>query len=156
MNNINQEKNVIHFEGPKTNEDFNGPNIHDIDPYDAIRRAILSMDKDKKEENPVRKLPDNITIIKNSKVIEFTLNSTDPYDIGQKLYRSSIVTLKYGLNVLVGPNGSGKSTILRILRDDLNHSNYKFYSYDNLHNGGSNSVAKAGLYRDFTHIAGIL
>ena len=142
MNNINQEKNVMYFEGPKTDEDFNGPNIHDID-------------EDKKKEEKERKLPDSIKI-KNSKSIEFRLNSTDPYDIGQKLYRSSIITLKYGLNVLVGPNGSGKSTILRMLRDDLNHSNYKFYSYDNLHDGGSNSVAKAGFYGDFAHMAGIL
>lgn len=155
MNNINQEKNMIYFEGPKTNEDFNGPNIHDIDPYDIIRRSILSIHEDKTKEEKERKLPDSIKI-KNSKSIEFRLNSTDPYDIGQKLYRSSIVTLKYGLNVLVGPNGSGKSTILRMLRDDLNYSNYKFYSYDNLHDGGSNSVAKAGFYGDFAHMAGIL
>ena len=139
-------------------EDFTKPNIHDLDPYNVIHRAIISMHNENKEkerefklENE-RKLPDSIKLI-DSKNIEFTLPDRDPYCTGEKLYKSPTIRLKYGLNVLVGSNGSGKSTILRMLREDLDRNYYRFYSFDNLQDGGSNSVSKAGLYGDFYHMS---
>ena len=142
-------------------EDYNKPNIHDLDPYDALQRSIISTHAERQEKEREfkleyeRKLPDSIKII-DSENIEFSMPDRDPYCTGEKLYKSPIVRLKFGLNVLVGSNGSGKSTILRMLREDLNRNNYKFYSFDNLSDGGSNSISKAGYYGDFLHMGRML
>lgn len=148
------EENIIRFEGPTTEEEYRGPNIHDIDPYDALARSILSYAAERQQER-VRKLPESIKI-KNDKTIEFTLNSDNPYCSEEKLFKSRIVRLKYGLNVLVGPNGSGKSTILRNLREDFDHNNYTIFNYDNLHDGGSNSVSKAAFMNNIGFMSSML
>ena len=148
------EYNVFTVDLPETEEDYRKPNIHDIDPYESLIRNLGKLEH-KEVKKPVRKLPDSIKLI-DSENIEFTLPDVDPYCSGEKLYKSPTIRLKYGLNVLVGSNGSGKSTILRMLRGDLDRNNYKFYNFDNLHDGGSNSISKAGFYSDFVHMGRML
>jgi GTPase SAR1 family protein len=148
------EYDVFTVDLPETEEDYKKPNIHDLDPYSTLIRNLGKLEH-KKVKIPDRKLPDSINI-KNPEVIEFTLHDVDPYCVGEKLYKSPIIRLKYGLNVLVGRNGSGKSTILRMLREDLSSNNYEFYNFDNLHDGGSNSISKAGFYNDFAHMSRML
>ena len=151
-------ENKIYFVKP---EDYSKPNIHDIDPYAAIHRSIVSMhaeNQEKEREYKIeleRKLPDSIKII-DSENIEFSIPDRDPYCTGENLYKKSIIRLKYGLNVLVGSNGSGKSTILRMLRESLDGNYYKYYSFDNLSDGGSKSISKAGFLGDFAHMSRML
>lgn len=47
-------EDTIYFNGPVSEEDYKGPNIHDIDPYDALLRArleILAQNQQKEEKN---------------------------------------------------------------------------------------------------------
>jgi hypothetical protein len=40
-----------------------------------------------------------------------------------------------------------------MLREDLSSNNYEFYNFDNLHDGGSNSISKAEFYGDIVHMS---
>ena len=94
--------------------------------------------------------------LKEDQTIEFTLSSVDPYGTDEKLFKSPVITLKYGLNILVGPNGSGKTTILRMLRAELDSKNYKYFSFDNLKDGVSHSVSEAVFRSDFGFVNSVL
>ena len=122
---------------------YNEVNIHDIDPYYALANSLLKK-KGKTHIVYSRVMPDSISIKDN--IITYSLSSKDPWDNGEDLYKSKIIKFKYGINVLVGPNGSGKSTILKLLKETLDSNYYKYFSYNNMIDGGSNSISKAGLY----------
>ena len=64
------------------------------------------------------------------------------------LYQKSMITLKPGVTVLVGCNGSGKTTLLRHLKDSLTNNKIPVVSFDNLHDGGSNSIRSASFIGD--------
>lgn len=69
------------------------------------------------------------------------------------LYHRINVTLKPGITVLVGCNGAGKTTFLKQLKRKLEKEKTPFLLYDNLKDGGSNAINKAGFFEDFSFIA---
>lgn len=59
------------------------------------------------------------------------------------------VVLNSGVTVLVGCNGIGKTTFLHQIRDRLKDHDVPYIEYDNLHDGGKESVSRASFYCDF-------
>lgn len=80
---------------------------------------------------------------------KFTLVQ-DYYEEGFNLYKNKIITIKEGVTVLVGCNGIGKTTLLHQIRDSLKKKKIPCIIFDNLCDGGSNSVSKAGFYGDLS------
>lgn len=70
----------------------------------------------------------------------------DWYDSGEKIYNKSSVEIKDGLTVLCGCNGCGKTTLLHQIKNALTKENIPFLHFDNLLEGGNNSVS-ASLWR---------
>ena len=66
----------------------------------------------------------------------------DYYDTGSNLYKKKTIEIKHGVTVLVGCNGIGKSTLIHQLKGRLKKENIPFISFDNLHEGGSDSVSR--------------
>lgn len=54
---------------------------------------------------------------------------------------------------MVGCNGAGKTTLLNNIEEQLKREKVPCYSYDNLHEGGSNSVGNALLYENISLVA---
>ena len=67
----------------------------------------------------------------------------DWYDSGEKIYNKSSVQIKDGLTVLCGCNGCGKTTFLRQIKNTLEKENIPFLNFDNLLDGGNNSVSES-------------
>ena len=65
----------------------------------------------------------------------------DPYDAGFSPTKPKEIELKPGLTVLVGCNGAGKTTLLRNIKEHCDSAKIPCMMYDNLHDGGSNSVS---------------
>lgn len=72
----------------------------------------------------------------------------DPYDSGWSLTKPKEILIKPGLTVLVGCNGAGKTTLLNNIKEQLNCEKVPCYVYDNLHDGGTHSIANAISYED--------
>lgn len=72
----------------------------------------------------------------------------DPYEEKKYIFKRKTITIKSGLTVLVGCNGSGKTTLLQILKEKLDDEEIPVIYYDNLHDGGLNSLGKSMLYGD--------
>ena len=70
-----------------------------------------------------------------------------------RLYRRANITLNPGLTVLVGCNGIGKSTLLYQLENSLKKDNIPVIRFDNLNNGGHNSIAEAAFYGNFDFVS---
>lgn len=68
----------------------------------------------------------------------------DYYEEEQNIYDKSSVDLKPGLTVLVGCNGSGKTTLLHQIKHYCTKNEIPVLEFDNLHEGGSNSLSAAG------------
>lgn len=83
---------------------------------------------------------------------KFTLIK-DYYDEGLDLYKKKTIEIKLGITVLVGCNGIGKTTLLHQIRDNLKKNNIPYVLFDNLKDGGSNSVSEASFYGDFEFMA---
>lgn len=83
---------------------------------------------------------------------EFTLVK-DYYEDGISLYKKETITITSGITVLVGCNGIGKTTLLHQIRDRLKEYKIPYILFDNLKNGGSNSISKASFYGDFGFMA---
>lgn len=64
----------------------------------------------------------------------------DFYDSGEKIYSKASVELKEGLTVLCGCNGCGKTTLICQIKGTLAKENIPVLSFDNLTDGGSNSI----------------
>ena len=67
----------------------------------------------------------------------------DPYDDGFNVCTRKEITFEEGLTVLIGCNGYGKTTTLLNLKEMLRKENIPYYMFDNLHDGGSNSLSAA-------------
>lgn len=67
----------------------------------------------------------------------------DYYDTGSNLYKKKTIEIKPGITVLVGCNGIGKTTLLHQIKDNLKKENIPYILFDNLKNGGSNSISEA-------------
>ena len=79
--------------------------------------------------------------------------SKDPWDIGENLYTKTSIIFNPGLTVLVGCNGSGKTTLLRFIEEELRVNKIPVVTFNNLVDGGSNSMAEAGLFGDMRFVA---
>lgn len=88
--------------------------------------------------------------------LSFRLSSTDPMDVGRRLYRKKSIDLVPGLNVLVGPNGAGKTTMLKCIRGILEKNNLEIFEYDNLKKGGRNALSSAAFFGDITSMAKLM
>ena len=77
----------------------------------------------------------------------------DYYDEGFNLYKKKTIIIKPGVTVLVGCNGIGKSTLLRQIKDNLKKENIPYITFDNLKDGGSNSISEASFYGNFGFMA---
>jgi len=67
----------------------------------------------------------------------------DPYESGFTPTRPKEITIEPGLTVLVGCNGAGKSTLLLNIKEEMKKQDIPCHYYDNLRNGGSNSLESA-------------
>lgn len=66
----------------------------------------------------------------------------DPYDSGFSPTKPKEIELKTGLTVLVGCNGAGKSTLLKNIKEHCTDNKIPTIFYNNLHDGGSNSISE--------------
>ncbi len=77
----------------------------------------------------------------------------DPYNNVFDLYKRRKIEIQPGVTVLVGCNGIGKTTFIHQIEDELKKADIPYMEYDNLHDGGSNSVSEAGFNEDFAFLA---
>ena len=71
----------------------------------------------------------------------------DPIDCGRELYLKTFVQFKPGVTILVGCNGAGKTTLLNVInRSFKNDKETVCIHYDNLRDGGQNSLSSAVFY----------
>lgn len=67
----------------------------------------------------------------------------DPYGEGFTPTRPRKIEIQPGLTVLVGCNGAGKTTLLDNIEEQLKEEKIPHFLYNNLNDGGSNSVSNA-------------
>lgn len=67
----------------------------------------------------------------------------DPYDSGFSPTKPTTINIEDGLTVLVGCNGAGKTTLLHNIKEEMKKQNIPCNLYDNLRDGGSNSLSEA-------------
>lgn len=74
-----------------------------------------------------------------------------PY--GEPLFPRNGFPLPQGLTILVGCNGSGKTALLREIREHLKSKpDFSIAYYDNLRDGGSSAVSKAGFFGNMRQV----
>ena len=67
----------------------------------------------------------------------------DVYDNGMNIYKKGSATIYPGITVLVGCNGSGKTTLMRIIKEKLTEHKIPLIYYNNLSDGGNDSMQEA-------------
>lgn len=67
----------------------------------------------------------------------------DVYDTGVNIYKKGSATIYPGITVLVGCNGSGKTTLMRIIKEKLTEHKIPLIYYNNLSDGGNDSMQEA-------------
>lgn len=67
----------------------------------------------------------------------------DYYNTGEEIFKKDEICLVDGLTVLVGCNGCGKTTLLHQIESQLKNENIPCFTYDNLFEGGNNSMQDA-------------
>lgn len=77
----------------------------------------------------------------------------DPYDAGFSTTTPKEITLHSGLTVLVGCNGAGKTTLLRNIESILQKDTIPYHKYNNLNDGGSNSVSEMLYSKNYSEMA---
>lgn len=69
------------------------------------------------------------------------------------IYSKKNIEIEQGLTVLVGCNGSGKTTLLKQIKDLCKKEDIPCYYFDNLHEGGHESINKAVFYGNVSFLA---
>ena len=77
----------------------------------------------------------------------------NPFGEGFSICRRREIELKSGVTILVGCNGAGKTTMLKNIQESLKKDNIPFLNFDNLHDGGSNSLQEAFAENNFSFIS---
>lgn len=67
----------------------------------------------------------------------------DPYESGFSPTRPTSVSFEEGLTVLVGCNGAGKTTLLYNIEEEMKKQKIPCHLYNNLKDGGGNSISEA-------------
>lgn len=75
------------------------------------------------------------------------------YDENEVLYKKKSIEIKPGVTVLAGCNGIGKTTLLHQIESFLKKENIPCLMFDNLKDGGQNSISYHSLLEDFTFVA---
>ncbi len=83
---------------------------------------------------------------------KFTLEK-DYYGEGFDLYKNKTITINPEVTVLVGCNGIGKTTLLHQIKNRLKEDKIPCIYFDNLKDGGSNSVSEASFYGNIEFMA---
>ena len=73
----------------------------------------------------------------------------DPYNAGFSPTTPRRIEVKRGFTVLVGCNGAGKSTLIANIEAHCKKNNIPCYKYDNLKDGGANSVRTLMFERNY-------
>jgi uncharacterized protein YeeX (DUF496 family) len=90
------------------------------------------------------------TTITIKEAFMLTINTwRDPYETGSYLTRPKQVTFQPGITILVGCNGAGKSTLLMNIEEETKKEKIPFHLYNNLQDGGSNSIGNAAFSQDW-------
>lgn len=76
----------------------------------------------------------------------------DCYDNGEKIYNKASVEIKDGLTVLCGCNGCGKTTLLHQIKNVLAKEKIPFLHFNNLLDGGNNSVSESLWHGDMNFV----
>lgn len=66
----------------------------------------------------------------------------DPYEAGFSPTKPKEIEIHTGVTVLVGCNGAGKTTLLKNIKDHCSKNNIPCHLYNNLTDGGFNSVSE--------------
>lgn len=66
----------------------------------------------------------------------------DPYGDGLTTCRRKMVHFDPGVTVIAGCNGAGKTTMCKCIKEDLYERNINYIEYDDVSEGGHNSVSK--------------
>lgn len=77
----------------------------------------------------------------------------DWYENGEKIYNKASVEIKDGLTVLCGCNGCGKTTLIHQIKNALAKENIPFLHFNNLLDGGNNSVSASLRNGDMNFVA---
>lgn len=83
---------------------------------------------------------------------KFTLKR-DYYEENYNLYKKKTITIQPGVTVLTGCNGIGKTTLLHQIQDNLKKNHIPVITFDNLKDGGNQSISKASFYGNFSFMA---
>lgn len=73
----------------------------------------------------------------------------DPYDAGFSPTTPKEIELHTGVTVLVGCNGAGKTTLLQNIKDHCSKNNIPCHLYNNLNEGGFNSISELFYNHDY-------
>lgn len=73
----------------------------------------------------------------------------------RQLYKKSTIEINPGITVLIGCNGSGKTTMLNEIEGQLKEQNIPVFKYNNLSDGGSNSMSSLLYSNDFDAMAAL-
>ena len=79
---------------------------------------------------------------------------TRPYG-KEKIFTKKRIEIKPGVTILVGCNGAGKTTLLQLIKEQLKQENVPCISFNNLHEGGSNSRSEAFYNNDIQLFASL-
>jgi len=77
----------------------------------------------------------------------------EPYDEGEIIYQSDKITFNPGVTVLVGCNGCGKTTLINMIKSRLKKENIPCICYNNLVEGGKDSINNAMRRGDMSFVA---
>ena len=78
------------------------------------------------------------------------------YDEDEVLYKKKSIEIKPGITVLAGCNGIGKTTLLHQIESFLKKENIPCLMFDNLHDGGQNSISYHASLDDFATMSTLM
>ena len=78
------------------------------------------------------------------------------YDENEVLYKKKSIEIKPGITVLAGCNGIGKTTLLHQIESFLKKENIPCLMFDNLHDGGQNSISYHASLDDFATMSTLM
>lgn len=89
--------------------------------------------------------------------VTLDIGSTDPVDSGRKLYNRRHINISPNLiTTLIGCNGAGKSSLIICMESILKSNDFPLIKFDNLHDGGQNSISEFAFLQDFSKMASLM
>ncbi len=123
------------------------------EPGDMFARIF--MDKKRSEDKVPTDPSKYLTLVDEN--VNINLRSCDPVCSGRRLFtKKSIILHSNCITPLIGCNGAGKSTTFDMIRQAIEESRYPVITYDNLHDGGHNSISELAFNENYESVAGLL